>query len=132
MFTAHYDMIGSFGEGNYFPGASDNGSGTAMVLDLARHFSSGRKPFYSVAFMLFSGEEAGLLGSTHYVDHPLFPLERIKLVINLDQALRPLLLPPKKVRMLRGCLLVPPPAPPDLEFLPPVPGTTANSCCRLW
>jgi hypothetical protein len=84
VFTAHYDMIGSFGEGNYFPGASDNGSGTAMVLDLARHFSSGRKPYYSVAFMLFSGEEAGLLGSTHYVNHPLFPLERIKLVINLD------------------------------------------------
>jgi aminopeptidase YwaD len=84
VFTAHYDMLGSFGPGNYFPGASDNGSGTAMVLDLARHFSSGKKPYYSVAFMLFSGEEAGLMGSSHYVNHPLFPLERIKLVINLD------------------------------------------------
>ena len=39
VFTAHYDMLGSFGAGNYFPGASDNGSGTSMVLDLARHFS---------------------------------------------------------------------------------------------
>jgi hypothetical protein len=84
VFTAHYDMLGSFGAGNYFPGASDNGSGTAMVLDLARHYSSGKKPYYSVAFMLFSGEEAGLMGSSHYVKHPLFPLERIKLVINLD------------------------------------------------
>ena len=84
VFTAHYDMCGSFGEGNYFPGASDNGSGTAMVLDLARHFSSGKKPYYSVAFMLFSGEEAGLMGSTHYTNNPLFPLERIKLAINLD------------------------------------------------
>ncbi len=84
VFTGHYDMLGSFGAGNYFPGASDNGSGTSMVLDLARHFSSGKKPYYSVAFMLFSGEEAGLMGSTHYVNHPLFPLERIKLVINLD------------------------------------------------
>ena len=84
VFTAHYDMCGSFGEGNFFPGASDNGSGTAMVLDLARHFSSGKKPYYSIAFMLFSGEEAGLMGSTHYVNHPLFPLERIKLAINLD------------------------------------------------
>ncbi len=84
VFTAHYDMCGSFGEGNYFPGASDNGSGTAMVLDLARHFSSGKKPYYSVAFMLFSGEEAGLMGSTHYTNHPLFPLEQIKLSINLD------------------------------------------------
>jgi hypothetical protein len=84
VFTAHYDMLGSFGPGNYFPGASDNGSGTAMVLDLARHFSSGKKPFYTVAFMLFSGEEAGLMGSKHYVNHPVFPLEQIKLVINLD------------------------------------------------
>jgi len=84
VFTAHYDMLGSFGEGNYFPGASDNGSGTSMVLDLARHFSMEKKPYYSVAFMLFSGEEAGLMGSTHYVNQPLFPLEKIKLVINLD------------------------------------------------
>ena len=84
VFTAHYDMLGSFGEGNYFPGASDNASGTSMVLDLARHFSSGKKPYYTIAFMLFSGEEAGLLGSTHCVDQPLFPLEKIKLVINLD------------------------------------------------
>ena len=37
-----------------------------------------------MAFMLFSGEEAGLMGSKHYVNHPLFPLEEIKLVINLD------------------------------------------------
>ena len=43
VFTAHYDMCGSFGEGNYFPGAYDNGSGTAMVLDLARHFGNQRK-----------------------------------------------------------------------------------------
>lgn len=84
VFTAHYDMLGSFGAGNYFPGASDNGSGTAMLLDLARHFSSGKKPYYTVAFMLFSGEEAGLMGSRHYVNHPLFPMEKIKLVINLD------------------------------------------------
>lgn len=84
VFTAHYDMLGSFGEGNYFPGASDNASGTAMVLDLARHFSRGKKPYFTVAFMLLSGEEAGLMGSTHYVNQPLFPLEKIKLVINLD------------------------------------------------
>jgi len=84
VFTAHYDMLGSFGEGNYFPGASDNASGTSMVLDLARHFSNGKKPYYTIAFMLFSGEEAGLMGSTHYVNQPLFPLEKIKLVINLD------------------------------------------------
>ena len=84
VFTAHYDMLGSFGEGNYFPGASDNASGTAMVLDLAKHFSRGKKPYYTIAFMLFSGEEAGLMGSKHYVSQPLFPMEKIKLLINLD------------------------------------------------
>ncbi|MBL7113766.1 MAG: M28 family peptidase [Bacteroidales bacterium] len=84
VFTAHYDAMGSFGEGNYFPGASDNASGTCMVLDLSRHYSSVEKPYYSIAFMLFSGEEAGLMGSNFYTDHPLFPLEDIKLVINLD------------------------------------------------
>jgi len=84
VYTAHYDAMGSFGEGHYFPGASDNASGTCMVLDLARHFSSIKNPYYTVAFMLFSGEEAGLMGSKYYTDNPLFPLEDIKLVVNLD------------------------------------------------
>ena len=84
VFTAHYDGIGSFGNGNYFPAASDNASGTVMVMDLARYFANGKKPYYSIAIMLFSGEEAGLLGSSYYADHPLFPLDKIKLVINLD------------------------------------------------
>ncbi len=84
VFTAHYDGIGSYGNGNLFPAASDNGSGTSMVLDLARYFSKGKQPYYSIAFMLFSGEEAGLKGSSYYVDHPVFPLDQIRLVINLD------------------------------------------------
>lgn len=84
VITAHYDMLGSFGEGNFFPGANDNASGTTMVLDLARHFAGGKKPHYTMAFMLFSGEEAGLLGSKYYVNNPLFPLENINLAINLD------------------------------------------------
>lgn len=87
VFTAHYDGIGSFGEGNYYQAAEDNASGTAMVMDLARHYSGGKKPYYSVAFMLFSGEEAGLMGSSYYVDHPFFPMGKIKLVINLDMVM---------------------------------------------
>jgi hypothetical protein len=62
VFTAHYDGYGSYGEGNYNAAAEDNGSGTAMVMDLARHYMQGKKPYYSVAFMLFSGEEVGLMG----------------------------------------------------------------------
>ncbi len=84
VFTAHYDGHGSFGENNLFPNAIDNGSGTCMVLDLARHYSSGDKPYYSMVFFQVSAEEPGLVGSRYYVNNPLFPLEDIKLVINLD------------------------------------------------
>jgi putative aminopeptidase FrvX len=87
VFTAHYDGYGSYGEGNYNAAAEDNGSGTAMVMDLARHYMQGKKPYYSVAFMLFSGEEVGLMGSKNYVANPLFPLDKIKLVINLDMVM---------------------------------------------
>ena len=83
VFSAHYDHLGEMGEGTIFPGASDNASGTSLVLYLARYFAEHPQK-YSIAFMLFSGEEAGLLGSTHYVQYPLFPLSQIKFLINLD------------------------------------------------
>ncbi len=85
VFSAHYDHLGEMGKGIYFPGANDNGSGTAMLLDLARYYSKHKKDLkYSIAFLFFSGEELGLLGSFHYVNNPLFPLDKIKLMINLD------------------------------------------------
>lgn len=87
VFTAHYDGYGSYGEGNYNAAAEDNASGTAMVMDLARHYMQGKKPYYSVAFMLFSGEEVGLMGSKNYVANPYFPLDKIKLVVNLDMVM---------------------------------------------
>jgi len=85
VFSAHYDHLGHMGKRTYYPGASDNASGAAMVLDFVRQFTGeNTKPKYSYAFMLFSGEEAGLLGSHYYVENPLFPLEKIKIVLNLD------------------------------------------------
>ncbi len=85
VFTAHYDHLGRMGTQIYFPGANDNASGTAMITDLARHYSiPENRPDYSIVFMAFSGEEAGLVGSTYYADNPLFPLENIKFLINLD------------------------------------------------
>ncbi|HRZ41433.1 MAG TPA: M28 family peptidase [Bacteroidales bacterium] len=82
VFTAHYDHLGRMGD-VMFPGANDNGSGTAMVLDLARHYSHNPHP-YSVAFIAFTGEEAGLLGSTQYTERPLFPLQNIAVLFNFD------------------------------------------------
>lgn len=83
VFSAHYDHLGQMGSRTVFPGAHDNASGTAMVLYLAKYFAEHPQP-YSVAFMLFSGEEAGLLGSRHYVKNPVFPLSNIRFLVNLD------------------------------------------------
>ncbi|MBL4654832.1 MAG: M20/M25/M40 family metallo-hydrolase [Bacteroidia bacterium] len=80
--TAHYDHLGRMGQ-VYFPGANDNASGIAMMLDLANHYSK-NNPKYSIAFIAFSGEELGLVGSKYYTENPLFSLKKIKFLINLD------------------------------------------------
>ena len=85
IISAHYDHIGTLGKNTYFPGAHDNGSGTAMLLDLIRHFSQQNiKPYYSIVFINFSGEEVGLVGSEYYVRHPIIPLNKTKFLLNLD------------------------------------------------
>ncbi|MBW7846147.1 MAG: M28 family peptidase, partial [Bacteroidia bacterium] len=61
----------------------DNASGVAMLLDLMRYYNE-NKPKYNVAFLFFSGEEAGLFGSYYYTQNPLFPLKKIALLLNLD------------------------------------------------
>lgn len=83
VFTAHYDHIGTLGREVFFPGAHDNASGTAAVLTLAKYFST-QKPRYTLIFMLFSGEETGLCGSLFYAENPVYPLEKIKFLFNLD------------------------------------------------
>jgi len=83
VFTAHYDHLGRMGAQALFPGAHDNASGTALCLSLAEQIARNPAP-YSVAFLFFSGEELGLLGSAYFCDHPLISLEKIRMVINLD------------------------------------------------
>ncbi len=83
VFSAHYDHLGAMGKTAYFPGANDNASGVSMLLNLAKYYQKNPSK-YSVAFLLFSGEEAGLLGSKYYTEHPLFPLKEIKFLTNLD------------------------------------------------
>jgi aminopeptidase YwaD len=83
--TAHYDHLGQIGRHVIFPGANDNASGTAMMLALAKYFSQPEnQPDYSMAFIAFGAEEAGLLGSSHYIKNPIIPLSRIKFLVNLD------------------------------------------------
>ncbi|MDP2176470.1 MAG: M28 family peptidase [Bacteroidota bacterium] len=83
MLTAHYDHLGVMGKEAIFNGANDNASGIAMMLDIAKHYAK-NKPKYNLVFVAFSGEELGLIGSKYYVEHPFFPLSKIKFLINID------------------------------------------------
>jgi len=80
--TAHYDHLGMMGPA-IFPGGSDNATGTAMMVDLARHYTL-MVPEFDMVFIAFAAEEAGLVGSKYFVDHPVIDLEKIKFLINLD------------------------------------------------
>jgi Zn-dependent M28 family amino/carboxypeptidase len=85
VFTAHYDHLGKIGPDVIFRGANDNASGVAMMLSLAKYFSENRHLCkYSIAFIAFAGEEAGLIGSKFFTMNPVFPLKNIRLLVNVD------------------------------------------------
>ena len=89
---AHYDHLGLGDEhslapsqvGTIHPGADDNASGTAGVIELARYFSRQPQQQRGILFMTFAGEELGLLGSNYYTGHPLLPLENAVTMLNMD------------------------------------------------
>ena len=89
---AHYDHLGRGGEGSLAArageihhGADDNASGVAGMLELARMLSSQiPKPRRTVVFIAFGGEEEGLIGSSYYVNHPVFPIANTVAMINMD------------------------------------------------
>lgn len=92
LLTAHYDHLG-FGwpgaradaVGKLHPGADDNASGVAVLIEIAKQLAARPAPPRTIVFIAFSGEEAGLLGSRYYVDHPLpVPVSGIFGVINMD------------------------------------------------
>lgn len=83
MVSAHYDHLGRMGKEIYFPGANDNASGISMLLEMAYYFQS-NPPDYSIVFIAFGAEEAGLIGSEFYTRNPYFPLSKIKFLLNLD------------------------------------------------
>lgn len=85
VFTAHYDHLGMMGSETIFPGANDNASGVSVLLNLVKHYSRNKPPF-SVAFIAFAAEEIGLIGSRYFVENPVFPLSKIKFLINFDLA----------------------------------------------
>ena len=95
LYTAHYDHLG-FVPGmpgdNIYNGAADNGTGTAMLLEMARAWSDlahtqGVALPHSVIFSAVTAEEQGLLGSEYLGQHPPIPASQIALDINYDMLL---------------------------------------------
>lgn len=89
---AHYDHLGLGGQfslaqnmtGTIHPGADDNASGTAGVLELARYFAKQPKQKRGILFLNFAGEEQGLLGSEWWAEHPELPLANAVAMLNMD------------------------------------------------
>ncbi|HEX6133634.1 MAG TPA: M28 family peptidase [Longimicrobiales bacterium] len=103
VYTAHYDHLGrstpdASGDSIY-NGFSDNAAGTAMLLAIAEALRTA-PPQRSVAFLFFTGEERGLLGSSYLAAAPPIPLDRIRALINLDAGAPPA--PPLNWRIAGG------------------------------
>ena len=88
---AHYDHLGYGDPGSRQPGdslihngADDNASGVAALFEIARQLQTSDAHASNVLFVAFSGEELGLYGSKHFVQHAPVPLERMRYMINLD------------------------------------------------
>lgn len=82
---AHYDHLGDQPDGRLNPGADDNASGTSVIMELARVMKAGKaRPKRTVIFALWDGEEQGLWGSVYYCAHPIYPLNRTIINLNLD------------------------------------------------
>ncbi|MCP4727545.1 MAG: M20/M25/M40 family metallo-hydrolase [bacterium] len=80
----HYDHTG-YHLGILFPGANDNASGSAVVMEAAEAFAkTGKRPKRSVVFVLFGGEEMGLKGSKYFVDNVPSQFTRVDAMYNFD------------------------------------------------
>ena len=88
ILSSHYDHKGLLpsGDDRIFNGANDDASGVASVLEIANTMAGApQRPKRSVLFILFCGEEIGLIGSRYYASHPLVPLDRTVAQINMEQ-----------------------------------------------
>jgi Tol biopolymer transport system component/S1-C subfamily serine protease len=86
---AHFDHIGygqfgSLAPGGIHNGADDNASGVAALLRVAETLAVGPRPRRPILFMAFAGEEMGLLGASHWTNHPTVRIEDVVAMINMD------------------------------------------------
>ncbi len=82
VLSAHEDHLGIV-NGQLHPGADDNASGTAVLMEVARLLKDAR-PRRSILFLSVSGEELGLFGSRAFVGNPPVPLKAIVADLNTD------------------------------------------------
>lgn len=83
----HLDHLGVGIDGWIYPGADDNAGSAAVVLETARALhAAGFKPARTIVFGAWAGEELGLQGSRYYTDHPVIPLDKTALYMNIDMA----------------------------------------------
>lgn len=88
VLMAHYDYIGSSKEGIIYPGAEDNASGVAALLEIAKTFAEakhkGYTPRRTLLFAFFDGNKHDLAGSTYYINHPIYTPDKTVLAVNID------------------------------------------------
>jgi membrane dipeptidase len=81
----HLDHLGVGIDGWIYPGADDNAGSAAVILETARALAAARyKPARTIVFGAWAGEELGLQGSRYYTEHPVIPLEKTVLDMNID------------------------------------------------
>ncbi|MFN7986711.1 MAG: M20/M25/M40 family metallo-hydrolase [Thermoanaerobaculia bacterium] len=86
---AHADHLGRV-DGVIHPGADDNASGTATLLEIARAFASAPvRPKRTLVFAVWTGEEEDKIGSSHWVRSPLWPLAKTVAYLNFDMVAHP-------------------------------------------
>lgn len=88
IYSAHWDHLGigqAVDGDSIYNGADDNASGVAALVLLARKYKNlPERPERSILFLAVTGEESGLLGSDYYVRHPLYPLNKTAVCLNMD------------------------------------------------
>ncbi len=87
LYGAHWDHLGRctpVDGDDICNGALDNATGVAGLIELARRYQADGPPERSVAFLAFTAEESGLLGSEHYALHPTFEPRNTVAMINMD------------------------------------------------
>lgn len=88
IYTAHWDHLG-VGEAvngdSIYNGAVDNAAGVAALFEIAKAFKAAKhQPERTIVFIALTAEEEGLLGSSHYANNPIYPLDKMVANLNMD------------------------------------------------